>query len=117
MYLNKRIRSVRYAFLGIKIAWKEEANFRLEIACAFLALFLSWFLSISRIEFMFVLAAIGLVLTAELFNTALEEFCDMVKSEHDPHVAKIKDLAAGAVFIASWAALLLGAIIFIPRLL
>jgi len=66
---------------------------------------------------MFILVAIGLVLTAELFNTALEEFCDMVKSEHDPHVAKIKDLAAAAVFIASWTALLLGAAIFIPHLL
>lgn len=117
MYLHERVRSLKYAFLGIKIAWMEEANFRFEIVCAVIAIFLSWFLSVSRIEFMTLLLAIGLMLTAELLNTALEEFCDMVKAEHDPHVAKIKDLAAGAVFVAGWAAILVGLIIFIPRLL
>lgn len=117
MYLHGRIRSFRYAFLGIKIAWKEEASFKLEVLFAILALILSWVLRISRIEFIFILLAIGLVFTAELLNTGLEEFCDMVKSEHDPHVAKIKDLAAGAVLIAVCIWAVVGIAIFIPHLL
>ena len=55
-------------------------------------------------------------MTAELLNTALEELCDMLKPTHDPHVAKIKDLAASAVLVASCTALIGGCIIFVPKL-
>jgi diacylglycerol kinase len=70
---------------------------------------------LSVAEWLFVFGAIGLVLTTELLNTALEELCDMLKDTHDPHVAKIKDLAAGAVLCASLCALAIGLIIFLPK--
>jgi diacylglycerol kinase len=54
---------------------------------------------------------------AEAFNTALEELCDMLRTTHDPHVAKIKDLAAAAVLIASCGAFVTGCLIFVPRVL
>ena len=57
---------------------------------------------------------IGFVLTAETFNTALEELCDKFQPEHDPHIAKIKDLAAAAVLVSSITALIVGLIIYVP---
>lgn len=102
---------------GLSIAWKEEVNFRFHILAAGAAVGLSWILNISGTEWAIVLLAIGTVLTAEIFNTALEELCDMLQPVHDPHVGKIKDLAAGAVLLSSGTAIIVGLVIFLPRLL
>ncbi len=117
MLIARKLRSFGYAITGIKIAWREEFNFRVDVVCAIVTLTVGWFLSITRTEWMFVIAMIGFVLAAETFNTALEEFCDMVKSEHDPHIAKIKDLAAGATLVAAITAFCVGCDIFIPHFL
>ena len=106
----------RYALKGLQIAWTEERNFRIELALATLALALSFFLDISTTEWLIVLVLIGLVLSAEMLNTSLEEFCDMVKGDPDPHIAKIKDLAAAGVLVASSTALVAGLIIFVPKI-
>ena len=102
---------------AFKIAWREEANFRFHILVAGAAIGLSWILNITRTEWAIMFLAVGTVLAAEVFNTALEELCDMLKPAHDPHVGKIKDLAAGAVFVASIFAVIVGIVIFLPRLL
>ena len=115
--LGKKLRSLGYALSGIKIAWREEFNFRLQVVCAVIVLVLGWYVGISQIEFLMVIFLIGLILTAEAFNTALEELCDKFQPTHDPHIAKIKDLAAAAVLISSSTALLIGLFIFIPHLI
>ena len=112
--LDRKLRGFGYALKGLRIASREESNFRVQIILGSLAILAGIFLHITRIEWLFVIGAAGLVLTAELLNTALEELCDMLKPTHDPHVAKIKDLSAGAVFAASVTALLIGCIIFLP---
>lgn len=114
--LDKKVNSLRNALAGLSIAWKEELNFRIEIGCGILAIVASLLLGISHGEFLIILFLIGFVLSAEALNTALEEFCDMVQKNPDPHIAKIKDLAAAAVLIASFTALVVGAAIFIPHL-
>ncbi|MBI4093840.1 diacylglycerol kinase family protein [Candidatus Kaiserbacteria bacterium] len=113
--LGKKIHNVRYALHGILLAWREEFSFKLQIAAAVLASLLGWYFAVSKTEWLFITVTIGAVMCAEVFNTALEELCDKFKSEPDPHVAKIKDLAAGAVLIASAAALVVGFIIFVPK--
>ncbi|MDO8576638.1 MAG: diacylglycerol kinase family protein [bacterium] len=117
MIVEKKIQSLRHAVKGINVAWKEENNFRLEIGFGILALVAAWFLGVSRLEFVIIVLLIGFVLSAETLNTALEEFCDMVQRNPDPHIAKIKDLAAAAVLIASFTSLIIGAVIFTPYLL
>ncbi len=112
--LDSKINSLRNAFAGLVIAWKEESNFRLEIACGFFILLAASFLEVSHTDLLIIILLIGFVLSAEALNTALEEFCDMVQRNPDPHIAKIKDLAAAAVLIASFTALIVGAAIFIP---
>lgn len=115
--LEKKIRNVRYAMSGIRIAWQEEFSFKVQIVAALLALLFGLLFRISQEEWLAVIIVMGFVLTAEAFNTALEELCDKFQPEHDPHIAKIKDLAAAAVLISSATALTVGAIIFTPRII
>jgi len=113
--LKRTLHSFGYAMKGIRIGFREEPNFRIQVAMALASILLGAYLQLSVVEWLFVFTAIGLVLTAELLNTALEELCDMLKGTHDPHVAKIKDLAAGAVLCASLCALVIGLSIFLPK--
>jgi len=114
--LRKTRDSFRYALAGIRLAWAGEMNFRIEVFCALLVLAFGWLVRLSPVEFAIVVAGIALVLTAEVINTALEELCDKFQPSHDPHIARIKDLAAAAVLLASLGALIIGIIIFIPHL-
>ncbi|MSU73784.1 diacylglycerol kinase family protein [Candidatus Kaiserbacteria bacterium] len=114
--LDRKVNSLRNALAGLVVAWKEELNFRIQIGCGITALIAAWVLGVSTSEFLIIIFLIGFVLSAEALNTALEEFCDMVQRNPDPHIAKIKDLAAAAVLIASFTALIVGAAIFIPHL-
>lgn len=114
--IDSKVNSLRNAFAGLVVAWNEELNFRIEIGCGVLAVAAACILGVSHGEFLIILLLIGFVLSAEALNTALEEFCDMVQKNPDPHIAKIKDLAAAAVLIASFTALVIGAAIFIPYL-
>jgi len=113
--LKRTLHGFAYAIKGIRIGFLEEPNFQIQVAMALAAILLGVYFQLSVAEWLFVFGAIGLVLTAELLNTALEELCDMLKGTHDPHVAKIKDLAAGAVLCASLCALVIGLIIFLPK--
>ena len=106
--------NLRYALTGIAIAWREELNFKIHVVFAIATPLLGWYLGISKSEFLFVIFMIGLVMTAEIFNTALEELCDKFQPEHDPHIGKIKDLAAAAVLVASITAIIVGLIIYTP---
>ena len=114
--MKKFRQGVRYALTGLTIVWKGELNFRIEIGCAALVIALGFFFGISRIEWMLVMVSIALVVIAETFNTALEELCDVFQPTHNPHIAKIKDLSAAAVLLASLGALVIGLFVFIPYL-
>jgi diacylglycerol kinase len=113
--LGKKLHNIRFAWNGVKIAWREEFSFQVQVVAMVAALVLGYFFRVTPIEWITLILTIGFVLSAEAFNTALEELCDKFKSDHDPHIAKIKDLSAAAVLIASAAALVVGAVIFAPR--
>lgn len=115
--LMRKLRNAKYALNGLAIAWREERSFRIQIYLGLLALIFALLLDISIFEWIAVITISGLVLAAEVLNTALEELCDKFKADPDPHIAKIKDLASAAVFITSIAAFIVGVIIFLPRLL
>lgn len=115
--LEKKLHNFRFAWNGIRIAWQEEFSFRIQVIVAILASLMGWYFGISTIEWLLVVTTIAVVLSAEAFNTALEELCDKFRADPDPHIGKIKDLAAGAVLVASAAAFIVGAIIFLPRII
>ncbi|MFZ2167472.1 MAG: diacylglycerol kinase family protein [Minisyncoccia bacterium] len=114
--MRRFLEGLRCALAGLMLAWREEANFRVEVLCAVVVYALGALLGLSVLEWGVIVLVISIVLTAEAFNTALEELCDKFQPTHDPHIKKIKDLAAAAVLLASIGALITGLIIFIPHL-
>lgn len=114
--LKKRAKSFTYAFAGVKFLLKEEHNALIHLFATVLAISLGVFLKISSIEWMFVLVSIGLVFSAELFNTAIEHLCNYISPMNNAVIKKVKDLAAAGVLMVAIAAFLVGAIIFIPKI-
>lgn len=100
---------------GVRTVFRTESNFRIHFAIASLVVLAGFTFRISAGEWIAVVLSAGLVLLAELFNTALEYLADAVHPEADRGVGMAKDAAAGAVLIAAIAAALVGAIIFIPK--
>jgi len=105
--------ALRHALDGIRHAWQTEPNFRLETAVGALALLLALWLGVNLAP---VLLAVGLVLSLELLNTAIEATVDLASPEPHPLAKTAKDTAAAAVLTASVAALLLGLYLFLPPL-
>ena len=112
---NSLFSSFGFAFKGIQEVWKER-NFKLHIISTFVAILMGFVFNISSIEWIIVLFCIGLVLSMELVNTAIEEIVNFISPEYHVKAGKIKDLAAAAVLIASIAVFIIALIIFIPHL-
>lgn len=110
-----RARSFVYAFRGARALWREH-NVWLHLLAAALAVGAGWLLGISRLEWCLVVFAIGAVLAAEAFNTAIETLADAVHPEQDPLVGRAKDLAAAGVLLVSGGAAAVGLLVFAPRL-
>ncbi len=110
-------RSIHCAIKGLRLIFKEEQNFRLEIAGAFGVLFLSFMFHVTRSEFFILLVMIFFVLTIEIINTIVERLLDMLKPRLHMHVEVIKDMMAGAVLCVSMIAAIIGFMIFIPYIL
>jgi diacylglycerol kinase (ATP) len=115
--LKKHLISFRNAWKGIQSGFKTELHFRFHVFAAFIAIASALFFNITRIEWMIVLLCIAAVLSSELLNTAVERICDRITKDLDPLIGNAKDLAAGSVLIISAAALIIGAIIFVPYII
>ena len=113
---QKLKQSLKNAFLGLKIALSQH-SFLLMILIALLVLFLAWFLRISFLEWLIVILLIGLILSLEVFNTALEKLLDFIEPNYSSRVKEIKDSIAAAVLIICFISLILGLIIFLPKLI
>ncbi|WP_245976774.1 diacylglycerol kinase family protein [Oceanobacillus arenosus] len=106
-----------YAWNGILATIKTEANFRLHLVVAILVVICCFIFEITRIEWAIILLTIGLVLVTELTNSAIEKIIDYLRPEIHPAAKVIKDVAAGSVLIAAIISVIIGCIIFIPRLI
>lgn len=115
--LSKRLKSFSHAFNGLKILIKEEHNARIHMFATIVVVMAGFVFKISVNEWFAVLFAIGFVITVEIINTAIENMADIVSPEKDKRIKKIKDLSAAAVLISALTALVIGLIIFIPKLL
>lgn len=109
--------SVKNCLDGISYVTKSEKNFKREIVLGIIALILSYILKIDKIEFIIVLTMICLVLTAEIINTAVERTVDLVTKEYHELARIAKDVSAGSVLVTSIFSLIIGIIIFIPKII
>ena len=109
------IRSFQYAFTGIKEAFRFEKNFKIQIIISSIAILFGFLFQISSMEWIAIFLCCSIVLSLELINSAIEKLCNFVSPGVHPAIKKIKDYSAGAVLIASIFSLLIGLIIFLPK--
>jgi diacylglycerol kinase (ATP) len=112
-----RIKSFKYAFNGLKILFREEHNARIHLFITLLAIVLGFVLKISALEWVAVMLVIGLVFITEIVNTSIENIADFISPEKHAKIKVIKDLAAAAVIVSAIISVLIGLIIFLPKLL
>jgi diacylglycerol kinase (ATP) len=115
--MKKFIRGFGYALNGIWQAAATQLNFRVHLVAVLIVVFLGYALHISANEWLWIILCIGMVLTAELFNTALEFLTNLVSPEYNKKAGLVKDISAGAVLVAAVSAFIIGLIIFLPKLL
>lgn len=101
--------SFRYAFAGLAAGWRSQPNFRIHVVLALVVVAGGALARISAAGWAIVALAIGLVLAAELFNTAVEAVVDLVSPDDHPLAKRAKDVAAAAVLVAALAAVVAGA--------
>ena len=114
-YLLKRLKSIGYAFNGALLLLKTEASIQVQFVIAILVTLLGFYYDLSTTEWILQCLAIGLVMSIEGLNSALEAIADFVHPEKNTKIGRLKDMAAGAVFIAAIIAIIIGFIIYYPK--
>lgn len=115
-FLINRIKSIGYAFKGAVFLLKTESSIKVQFSIGILVSIAGFYLQISTTEWLIQFLAIGLVMSIEGINTAIEEMANFIHPEHHKKIGIIKDIAAGAVFIASIFAIAAGLVIYIPKI-
>lgn len=112
-----RLHSFKYAFRGVFLLFHYEHNAWIHLIAIVCAVTAGIILSLTSLEWVAILFAIGSVLAAEAINTAIEKLADFISPSHQVLIGKAKDLAAAAVLILSICAFIIGGIIFIPKII
>jgi diacylglycerol kinase len=110
----KYTKKFSHAFRGIFLMLKTTNHSFWHVLAALLTLSLGFYLHITRYEWMAICFAIGLVFISECFNTAIEIDMDLTSPEYHPYAKDTKDVAAGAVLLASFLAVVIGLLVFLP---
>lgn len=114
----KRLKkSFGYAFKGIDDVVSNEPNMKIHVSVAILVVIMSFLLKISMIEWIILVLLIGLVLAAEVINTTIENLVDMYTKDYNERAKVVKDTAAGTVLILAITAVIIGLMIFVPKII
>lgn len=115
--LGRLGRSFRFAWAGVRHLFRHEPNARIHLALALLAGALAWWLGFSAVEWSILALTMGAVFLAEALNTALEALTDRVSPDYSEEARVAKDVAAGGVLLMAFFALLVGVLLYGPKLL
>ncbi len=114
---RKHLNSFKYAFWGLKHAFLNEGNFRVQVIFTLFVALLGYYFKLSTTQWIFEIFACGILLSSELLNTVIEEFIDHLIHEHHEGVKIIKDLCAGYVLVSAIVCLIVTILVFLPYLL
>ncbi len=109
------LRSFNHAFLGLVFSVRHQRNMRVHLVLAFAVLVASVFLNLTRLQLVVIFVAVALVFITELINSAVEMVVDMITNEFDPRAKAAKDMAAGAVLVATVNALVVAYLVLVDR--
>ena len=115
--ISKFINSFKYPFKGLWYAYKNEQNLAFDVMMAIIVIILGFVFSISVTEWALLMLTVGLVISAELFNTAIEAVVDLITEEYHPLAKVSKDTSAAAVLVLAVVAVIVGLIMFIPKVI
>jgi diacylglycerol kinase (ATP) len=116
-FFSGRFKSIGFAFKGVFKLITTEHSVMVQTFLAFIMVIAGFIFEISRVEWMMQILATGLVLGIESLNTAIEKIADFVHPEFHNRIGFIKDIAAGAVMFAAFAAIAVGLLIYVPKFL
>jgi len=116
-FLMDRAKSFRFAWEGISYVFRTQKNAQIHLVVIVIVCFMTIWLAIPVNGIALIFLTIGLVLSAEFFNTAIEALVDLVSPDHHPLAKIVKDVCAGAVLICAVTAILVGIFLFGPPLL
>jgi diacylglycerol kinase len=117
---EKMWREVKYhekflnAFRGLRVFWNTTRNLYVHVFTALVVIILGFYFKISTTEWIMLIFAIGFVIVSEAFNTAIEIDIDLTSPEYHPFAKDTKDVAAAAVLLSVFIAIIIGLIIFLP---
>ena len=114
---KKLIKSFGYAFDGLKEVFYKEQTFKIFCVITVVVIILMFLFRISFFEKLILILTITFLMTFELINSRIEEIVNAFQPNQDPKAKIIKDITAGAVLLASLGALIIGILIFLPRLI
>ena len=115
-FVSREAESFACALRGIASLLRSEVHARIHLVATVVVIVLGWWAGITSGQWIAVVLAIGLVWVAEALNTAIEYVADLAHPDEHPEVRKLKDLSAAAVLFASLIALIVGLLVFWPRL-
>ncbi|MFV5692842.1 diacylglycerol kinase family protein [Flavobacterium sp. LT1R49] len=116
-FFTGRLKSVTYAFKGAVKLITTEHSIMVQFSLGILMTIAGFYFGITATQWLFQTMAIGLVMSIEGLNTAVEKIADFIHPNYHERIGFIKDIAAGAVFFAALTAIAIGLIIYIPILL
>lgn len=114
--IGDRILSFGFAIQGLITFFKTQHNAWIHLFATIVVVTMGFVFKVDKVEWCWLIVAIGFVFVAEMFNTAIEFLTDLVSPQFHPLAKKVKDVAAGAVLIAALTAVAIGLIVFLPKL-
>ena len=115
-FFVNRLKSVAFAFNGAWLLLKTEPSIKIQVCIGITMTLIGFLVDLSATEWILQSLTIGIIIALEGLNTAIEEIADFIHPEYHPKIGLIKDLAAGAVFIFALVALIVGGIIYFPKI-
>jgi diacylglycerol kinase len=115
--LKSRFGSFKFAFNGLLLILKDEHNSRIHFLAAIVAIAMGIILGLNHYEWSLLIIVIGIVFLTELLNSSLESLADLIDPEWNKLIMKAKDYSAAAVLISAIVAIVVGGLIFIPKIL
>ncbi len=115
--IKSSFKSFKYAINGLKILIRNEHNSRINLVAMIIAIVLGIILKISNIEWIAIVIVIGFVFSTEIINSAIEKLADFVSPDYHETIKKVKDLSAAMVLVCALVSLIVGIIVFIPKII
>jgi diacylglycerol kinase (ATP) len=115
--LMKRAQSFKHAYRGLKLFLVTTPNAWIHVMVSGIVILAGFYFQVSHFEWLALILTMGIVLIAETFNTAIEIDINLTSPEYHPYARDTKDVAAGAVLLASIMAAIVGLLVFLPKIL